>query len=111
MSPVLNAFRHHRNPHRVLTGIEASAYECSTPFDIIGILTRILASRNWLRTSAQRLSTSSESSPSTAPMMPCAPSVLNAFRHHRNPHPVRDAMRAREYKCSTPFDIIGILTD
>ncbi len=37
--------------------------------------------------------------------------MLNAFRHHRNSHFAACRMRRTMSKCSTPFGIIGILTD
>ncbi len=107
---MLNAFRHHRNSHDDLDNALGGMLTCSTPFGIIGILTRAaVACREEKR---------------------C---VLNAFRHHRNSHasmigPVALSLSAQrlsassefshtelgwldgDAECSTPFGIIGILT-
>ena len=86
---VLNAFRHHRNSHAAGLKAYVSSVQCSTPFGIIGILTR------------RQNEHPSSSSP-----------VLNAFRHHWNSHIQSKANRLLFWirRCSTPFGIIGILT-
>jgi len=108
---VLNAFRHHRNSHKIASSVPAvpliSAQRlsassefsrdlvvkgafadwCSTPFGIIGILTIEQVSFALLDST-----------------------VLNAFRHHRNSHRALSAGQLSESECSTPFGIIGILT-
>src|SRR5947209_1679622 len=66
----------------------SSVIKCSTPFGIIGIFTEFRLSRR-----AQ------------------SRSVLNAFRHHWNLHPLWPALAAFvACLCSTPFGIIGIFT-
>src|SRR5688500_19629786 len=62
-------------------------YRCSTPFGIIGI-----------RTLSQHVHQAG------------IRAVLNAFRHHRNSHPVTEANGVSRVMCSTPFGIIGIRT-
>ena len=57
---VLNAFRHHRNSHPPHSVSLSAGCRCSTPFGIIGILTFSRRIRLWTRSSAQRLSASSE---------------------------------------------------
>src|SRR5687768_7926499 len=60
---------------------------CSTPFGIIGI-----------RTLSQHVHQAG------------IRAVLNAFRHHRNSHPVTEANGVSRVMCSTPLGIIGIRT-
>ena len=59
-SRVLNAFRHHRNSHTGNRTKVQAAIECSTPFGIIGILTRGECRSETSLNRAQRLSASSE---------------------------------------------------
>ncbi len=84
---VLNAFRHHWNSHYSEDSGSAAGFKCSTPFGIIGILTKRACLKN-VKTD-----------------------VLNAFRHHWNSH-VGENLKPyyEENGCSTPFGIIGILT-
>ena len=84
---------------------------CSTPFGIIGILTAPRAqflARVWC---AQRLSASSEFSPPVFEFKVILFAVLNAFRHHRNSHTQYPHILDHVLLCSTPFGIIGILTE
>ena len=86
ITQVLNAFRHHGNSHLRMTG--------STPHSQC----------------AQRLSASWEFSPPSSCWERTTRRVLNAFRHHGNSHDVSDAIKQHLEKCSTPFGIMGILT-
>ena len=61
--PVLNAFRHHWNPHRLGMGQSAIISKCSTPFGIIGTLTSTRTAQASSTPGAQRLSASLEPSP------------------------------------------------
>ncbi len=70
MGLVLNAFRHHRNSHLRETDALRFELRCSTPFGIIGILTRAEMSSRADSTCAQRLSASSEFSHRTQPPQP-----------------------------------------
>ncbi len=83
---MLNAFRHHRNSHDIITDGDDGLHMCSTPFGIIGILT------------------------CTVRRMKSEIPVLNAFRHHRNSHIFMGMWWCMGLMCSTPFGIIGILT-
>src|SRR5438270_26805 len=57
---LLNPFRHHRNSHQTPYSSPIFFNLCSTPFGIIGILTRLAGGVLLLKVSAQRLSASSE---------------------------------------------------
>jgi len=59
---------------------------CSTPFGIIGILTRTVDEASQEASRAQRLSASSEFSQVKTGDLWEIGRVLNAFRHHRNSH-------------------------
>jgi len=59
---------------------------CSTPFGIIGILTRRTMRLFPAPSGAQRLSASSEFSRDCGAWVEMLSRVLNAFRHHRNSH-------------------------
>ncbi len=107
---VLNAFRHHWNLHPLRGKRGIHNHKCSTPFGIIGIFTRRRKSLMSGRGSAQRLSASLESSRGRDEDALPSLSVLNAFRHHWNLHLLMPAWRARRWRCSTPFGIIGIFT-
>ncbi len=84
---VLNAFRHHRNSHR-LAGV---SYACTG-----WVLNAFRHHRN---SHNGDLDTGFKSS-----------NVLNAFRHHRNSHSRQHRFLFRFLQCSTPFGIIGIHT-
>src|ERR1043165_5081000 len=83
---VLNAFRHHRKTHVPDLFACAVTWTCSTPFGIIGRLTKVSGVMIAGVSRAQRLSASSEDShhhrSDTRPVQ----YVLNAFRHHRKTH-------------------------
>src|ERR1700741_3490415 len=74
---VLNAFRHHRNSHTTTTKPSPTETGC-----------------------AQRLSASSEFSPSLVLPTGAKQAVLNAFRHHRNSHRGGVAFLGRAHWCS-----------
>ncbi len=115
------------SPHGV--GSELVLPECSTPFGIEDRVTKWSRRRLRGKKSAQRLSASKIGSHRLPPSVPdsrgCAQRlsaskigsqrrqikpqrrdhVLNAFRHRRSGHPIRDPDLAAGLECSTPFGI------
>ena len=133
--PVLNAFRHHWNPHsveshlvwpgsgaqRLSASLEPSPEVETVDLTPVSSAQRLSASLEpslrradcgpAFRPCAQRLSASLEPSPWRGSSNSSAGAlVLNAFRHHWNPHFDSRRPLSHQVRCSTPFGIIGTLT-